>query len=159
MSAVSPDSDEPDGDMQGEAIVRASWIGTAAFGVTAALGVAVPAVDFVPFLLSIALFAAGTVAFFMAYARAVSRSRTDKVGVMALFFLEGRVAPRPVRRNLLGSFVVQIVVAVAVAAARPNTSLAFGILVPVYGLALAGLWGARHGVFPERTPRPGRARG
>lgn len=149
--------DEPDPETQGEAIVRASWVGTAAFGVTAALGAAVPAVDFVPFLLSLALFTAGTVAFFLAYARAVSRSRTDKVGVMALFFLEGRVAPRPVRRNLLGSFAVQILVAVAVAAARPNTSLAFGILVPVYGLALAGLWGARYGVFPDRTPRPGRA--
>lgn len=150
---------ETDDDPQGEAIVRASWIGTAAFGVSAALGAAVPALDFLPFLLSLALFAAGTVAFFLAYARAVSRSRIDKVGVLAMFFLEGKVAPRPVRRNLLGSFALQILVAMAAAAARPNTSLAFGVLVPVYGLALAGLWGARHGAFPERTPRPGRSRG
>lgn len=148
-----------DAEPEGESIVRASWIGTAAFGVTAALGAAVPALDFLAFLLSLALFAAGTGAFFVAYARAVSRSRTDKVGVMAMFFLEGKVAPRPVRRNLLGSFAVQILVAFAAAAARPNTSLAFGILVPVYGLALAGLWGARYGVFPERTPRRGRGQG
>ena len=148
------DEEEP-----GRAIVRASWLGTAAFGVTATLGLAVSVLRGLAFVVALVLFAAGTVAFFAAYARAVSRSRTDQVGIMSLFFLEGPVAPTPVRRNLLLSFVVQIVVAVAVAALRPNTSLAFGVLVPVYGLALAGLWGARHGTFAPRQPAPGRGQG
>lgn len=139
--------------VDGEAIVRASWLGTAAFGVTAAIGALLPAADLPALLVSLALFAAGTVAFFVAYGRAVARSRTEQVGVLALFFLEGTVAPRPVRRLLLGSFAVQVLVAAATAAARPNTSLAFGILVPVYGLALAGVWGAYHGTFPPRQPK------
>ena len=68
---------------------------------------------------------------------------------MNLFFLD-HSAPKPVRRSLLGSLAVEIAVAVAGAALHPNTSLAFGILAPVYGLSLAGLWGARHGTFPKR---------
>lgn len=135
----------------GEGIVRASWIGTAAFGATSALGAVISALDVVALLVALAMFAAGTVAFFLAYARAIARSRTEQLGILSLYFLEGRVAPTPVRRLLLGSFLVEVAVAVAVAAARPNTSLAFGILAPVYGLALAGLWGARHGTFPQRT--------
>ncbi|HEX9969387.1 MAG TPA: hypothetical protein VGB03_04545 [Acidimicrobiales bacterium] len=143
----------------GEGIVKASWLGTAAFGVTSAAGAAVSSLDVLALVVALALFVAGTVAFFAAYAKAVSRSRTDQVGIMSLFFLEGRVAPQPVRRNLRASFVAQIAVAVAVAALRPNTSLAFGVLVPVYGLALAGLWGARHGTFPRREPKQPPRRG
>ncbi|HVF76349.1 MAG TPA: hypothetical protein VM938_15040 [Acidimicrobiales bacterium] len=149
-----PQQGDADSDAApGEAIVRVSWIGTAAFGVTSALGAAVAALDVVALVVALAMFAAGTVAFFLAFAQAVARSRTEQVGILSLFFLEGRVAPKPVRRLLLGSFLVEIAVAVAVAAVRPNTSLAFGILAPVYGLALAGLWGARHGVFPERVQK------
>lgn len=136
--------------IEGERIVHASWTGTAVFGVTAVVAALVPAADLPALVVSLGLFTAGTVAFFVAYARAVTRSRTEQLGVMALFFLEGAVAPRPVRRLLMGSFAVQILVAAATAAARPNTSLAFGILAPVYGLALAGVWGAYHGTFPAR---------
>jgi hypothetical protein len=42
-------------------------------------------------------------------------------------------------------------VAVATAAARPFSSLAFGILAPMFGLALLALWGAVHGRFPPRV--------
>jgi hypothetical protein len=49
----------------------------------------------------------------------------------------------------------QVVVAVATAAARPFTTLAFGVLVPVFGVGLNGLWAARHGRFPPRpVPEP-----
>lgn len=141
------------GHRDGAGIVRASWAGTALFGVSAGVAVAVAAADVLALLVAVALFVAGTIVFFMAYGRAVSRSRTERIGVLALFFLEGGVAPKEVRRLLLGSLAVEVAVAVATAAARPNTSLAFGILVPVYGLALAGLWGARHGAFPPRPDR------
>ena len=141
--------------MEGERIVRASWIGTAVFGVTAAVGALVPAADLPALVVSLGLFLAGTVAFFVAYARAIARSRTEKLGILATFFLEGAVAPKAVRRLLLGSFTVQVLVAAATAAARPNTSLAFGILAPVYGLSLAGVWGAYHGIFPPRQAKRG----
>ena len=39
----------------------------------------------------------------------------------------------------------------AVAAARPFTALAFATLVPVFGLAVNGIWSARHGAFPDRV--------
>jgi hypothetical protein len=52
-----------------------------------------------------------------------------------------------------------VVVAFAAAALRPFTSLAFGILVPMWGLALAGVWGARHGTFgPRVVAEPRRSR-
>jgi hypothetical protein len=50
---------------------------------------------------------------------------------------------------------VEIVVAVATSIAtsseRPFTPLAFGLLVPMFGLACCGLWGAYHGTFPARS--------
>lgn len=134
----------------GERIIQASWAGTAAFSVTSVLGVVSPAAAIVALVVALALFGAGVVVFLVAYARALSRSRTSQIGALTLFFLEG-CAPTAVRRHLLGSAAVQIAVALASAAARPNTSVAFGILVPVYGVALAGLWGARHGTFGPRA--------
>jgi hypothetical protein len=68
-----------------------------------------------------------------------------------IFFLQGS-APRDVQRRLLGAFALQAAVAFAVAILHPSTSLAFGLLVPVYGLAVAGQWGARYGKFPPRKP-------
>ena len=53
--------------------------------------------------------------------------------------------------------VVQTVVGLATAIARseaedgsPGTSLAVGVLVPMFGIGLNGLWCAFHGVFPPR---------
>jgi len=37
------------------------------------------------------------------------------------------------------------------ASVRPFTGLAFGILVPTYGLGLVGLWAVRLGEFPPRV--------
>jgi len=73
-----------------------------------------------------------------------------------VYFMSGGVAPKEVRVSLLGALGVQIVVGVATAAVRPYTSLAFGVLVPLFGLAMCGLWSATSGVFPARgeTPDP-----
>jgi hypothetical protein len=58
--------------------------------------------------------------------------------------------------------VVQVVVALGTAIGRseaddgsPGTSLAVGILVPMFGLGLNGLWAAFHGVFPPRERSAG----
>jgi hypothetical protein len=134
-------------------IVRASWIGTIAFVLVTALGVAVddarPAVAAFDGL----LFAAGIALFFWAYAVAVGRSRTDEIGIGGLFFLAGEgTAPAPTKRSLLGALAVQTVVGVAAAFVDPEP-LAAGVLVPLYGLALTGLYGARHGRFGPRRAR------
>ena len=136
---------------QGGSILQASWLGTAGFTITAVVGVAAPGVlSWIAFAVAIALFAAGCVVFVVAYAVAVRRSRTDEIAVAGLYLLSGS-APKSVRRHLLGSVAVEIAVALATAAARPYTIAATGVLVPVYGVGLAGLWAARHGTFAPRT--------
>jgi len=137
--------------MTDDPIVRASVWGTAVFTVVAvAAAVAPDALAVVAVVVDLVLFAAGCVAFSLALLRAASRSRTDELTLPGLFWLTG-AAPTEVRRLLLGSFGVEVVVAFATASVRPFTGLAFGILVPVYGLGLAGLWGARAGTFPPRV--------
>ena len=81
---------------------------------------------------------------------AVSRSRTDRIEIASLFFLAGGTAPRSVQVQLLGAFALQVVVALVSSSIRLYTSVAFGILVPMLGLGLTGLWGATHGRFPPR---------
>lgn len=136
-------------------IVRASWIGTAVFSASAIAAVATRTARIPAVAVAAALFAAGIGVFFWAYAIAVGRSRTDAIGIGGLFFLAGKdTAPEPAhKRSLLASLAVQTVVALATAGARPFTTLAFGVLVPLYGLALTGLYGARHGRFGPRPTR------
>jgi hypothetical protein len=141
-------------EVPGAGIIRAQVVGTAVFVVTALAATAVKGLGVLPLIVDPLLFLAGIGAFFAGLVRAADRSRTEEFGILNLFFLEGGSAPPPVRRTLLGCLVAQIVVAIATAALRMNTSVAFGILAPVYGISLCGLWGARHGTFRPRTPKP-----
>jgi hypothetical protein len=144
----------------GAEIVRASWTGTAVFGVATVAGVVVPhPLAWLAFAVSIGLFVAGCVLFVWAFVLAVGRSRDDDISVVNLFLLSGNV-PATVRTQLLGSLIVEIVLAIGTAAARPYTIAATAILAPVYGLGFCGLWAARYGTFPPRKPpesRRGRA--
>jgi hypothetical protein len=140
----------------GRRMIWASWAGTLLF-----VAVAVPlAVTERGQLLAVAvdlsLFAGGCAVFLWALALAAGRSREREIGMGGLFFLAG-TAPPPVRLRLLGSLAVEVLAAFGTAAARPFTALAFGILVPTWGLALCGLWAARHGTFGPRQPRPDRS--
>lgn len=135
---------------QGRGIVRLSWASTALFAVVATLATVFPdQLAVAAAVVDVALFVVGVVAFLWAYALAVGRSRTDAVGIGGLYFLAGS-APKAVRLHLLGSLGVQTTVAIVTASVRVYTPVAFGILVPMLGLGLAGLWGARHGSFPPR---------
>jgi hypothetical protein len=137
----------------GRRIVVSSWIGTTVFAVVAVVAtVTLGPVRYVAVGVDLALFAIGVVVFFWAYAVAVGRSREVEIGIGGLFFLAGRqTAPRQVKWYLIGSFAIQVVVAVATASIRPFTTLAFGILVPLHALAHTGLWAARYGRFGPRT--------
>ena len=142
--------------MSRSAIVRASWTGTAVFAATAVAAVLTKAARIPAVAVALALFAAGVGIFFWAYAIAVGRSRTDAIGIGGLFFLAGReTAPRDDKRRLLAALGAQTAVALATAGARPFTTLAFGVLVPLYGLSLTGLYGARHGRFGPRPAKLG----
>ena len=141
----------------GANIVRASWTGTVALTVAGVAGVVAPhPLAWLAFAVSLGLFLAGCAVFVWAFVVAVGRSRTDEISVVNLFLLSGNV-PATVRTQLLGSLIVEIVVAIGTAAARPYTIAATAILAPVYGLAVCGLWAARHAAFPPRTaPDPRR---
>ena len=135
-------------------IERAAVLGTAVFVAVAVAatiepdGLAVPTV-----VVDLVLFAAGCVAFVLSLLGAAERSRTESLTLPGIWWLAGS-APRGVRRLLLGAFLLQVVVALTTASIRPFTALAFGILVPLYGLGLAGLWAVRHGEFPPRRTVP-----
>lgn len=149
-------------DLRGQpglSIIRASVGGTVVYTVVAVLAtVYTDALGIVVAVVSGLLFFGGSAAFLWAYAIAIGRSRTALIGVGGLFFLAG-CAPMSVRRVMMTSLGAQVVVAVVTASLRFYTELAFGTLVPMWGLGLAGLWGARHGAFPPRTepgpPPPG----
>lgn len=99
------------------------------------------------------LLAGGLVASGLAFVRAIGRSRSELVDVAGLFLLLGS-APRRTRWWLWGAVAAQVAVGVAGAAARPYTSLAFGVLAPLWAYGLTILWNATYGAFP---PRPARA--
>lgn len=151
-------SEDPRNAAAGEGVRRASWIGTGVFVVTAVAAAAAPS-TFEPEALAVAagLFAAGCGVFVWAFFVVAGRSRTDSMELSEIWFLTGSPTPPEVRRSLLGSLAVEVVVGLATAGARPYTSLAAGVLVPMWGLGLCGLWTARHGTFPPRPVDPRRA--
>jgi hypothetical protein len=143
--------------LPGVGIVRASLAGTVLFTALGVLGAVWPDVFGPPFLVvSLVEFLVGTVVFVLAFLRAVDRSRTEAIGIGGLFFAAGS-APRRVQQALVGSLVLQSVVAIVVGSVRLYSVMAFGILAPMWALGFTGLWTAAHGTFPERTPEPTRA--
>ena len=142
----------------GRMIVTANAVLTSVFALATAVAAAVFAQPWKAFAVAVSLacFAAGVCAFLVGYWNAVQRSRTDNIGVAALYFLFGDVAPRSVKVRMNSVLAVQAVAGLAGAIARgstdgkPGSTLAFGILAPMLGLGMNGLWGARHGTFGPR---------
>jgi len=138
---------------QGTAIINLSWAGTAAYAALALAGTLLPDWFALPTAaLSGVLFVVGCVVFLWAYAIAVARSRTDAIGIGGLYFLADSAPKEPAFRLRL-SFAVEVVAAIVSSSIRPFTPMAFGFLVPVYGLGMMGLWGARYGTFEPRTAK------
>ena len=150
----------PPSDSAGSIIVQANLIGTVLF----ALSAITAAVTFggtaraVAAAVALVLFFTGIVAFAWSFWNAVQRSRTELVAVTQLYLLLGSVAPASVRRPMLAALAVQFAVGLATAIGRanapdgsPGTSLALGVLVPLFGFGMNGLWAAFHGEYRERT--------
>ena len=138
----------------GRAIILASWVSTAVLAVVT-LAAALDPDDFIApfFVVAVTWFLAGSALFFLDVVLAAGRSRESAMGIGGLFFLAGS-APRRVQWHLTGSLVAQVVIGVAGAAVRPFTPLAFGTLASVMALGFSGLWGVRHGLFPDRVQTP-----
>lgn len=134
----------------GEGIINGSWAGTGAYVALALAGTILPDTFAIPTaVLSGVLFVLGCITFLWAYAVAVSRSRKDLIGIGGLYFLSGS-APKVVRFRLRSSLALEVLAAVVSASIRPFTPMAFGFLVPMFGLGMSGLWGARYGTFDPR---------
>lgn len=137
--------------MSGPELLILDWWGTALFTVTAVLGVVAPSVFRWPaVLVALVLFAVGFVGFVWAFLLAAGRSRYEQVSTVGVYFLGGGSAPRGVQGRFWLLVGVQTVIAVVTASVRPFTTVAFGILVPTFGLGLMAMWGARHARFRER---------
>jgi hypothetical protein len=141
------------GPGDGTGILRSAWIGTAAFVVASLAGALAPPARLAVAVVDLALFFAGCVVFMWALLVAAGRSRQREIGLWNLFLLD-QVAPARVRAALLGALAVEV--AVALGTAWITAALAFGCLVPIWGLAHSGLWGARYGTFGPRRPGPAR---
>ena len=160
-----------DDTVNGGRVVRCDVAGTVLFVVAAVVGLISPdtrAVQIALAAVSMVLFAVGAAVALVAYVRALERSRIDEIGVANLFLLTGRTAPPPVKRTMLAMLAVQVIVGLGAAIVgavglrddEVNT-LAFGILVPMFGIGLNGLWAVLHGRFGprlERAVQPSRRR-
>lgn len=135
-------------------LAKISWAGTLVFVATAVpAALEVDVFQLPAAIVALTLFGLGILANLWALAIAIDRSRVDAIGMGGLFFLAGS-APRSVQLHLMSSLAVQVVCGFVTASLRPFTSLAFGILVAMFGLGVAGLWGAKHGEFDPRVEQP-----
>ena len=148
----------------GSRVIGVDLAGTALFIIAILIAVPFRSHRFAQFLIagvSMALFAIGMASTLWAYARALERSRVEEVGVANLYLLTGPTAPKPVRRVMTAALTGQIVAAVVGAwigvvglDKGELNALAFGVLVPMFGIGMNGVWAALHGSY---GPRVGRA--
>ena len=145
--------------VKGVTIIRVNAIFTALFFVTAGLAVAFFEQPWkvIAVVVCLASFSIGVCAFLWGYWSAVQRSREDNISVAAMYFLIDQCAPKSVARQMNGLLALQVIIGLVTAGMRSSTdgksgsTLAFGILVPMLGLGLNGLWAAFHGQFAPRS--------
>ena len=139
-------------------IVKLNAALTATFVIVSVLAVAIfnsPLRKLVA-IVDLLLFAVGVAAFIWGYFSAVQRSRSDEISVAGLFLLIDGVATISVMQIMNSALTIQVVVGLGGAIVRRSTdgvsgsTLAFGVLVPLLGLGLNGLWASKHGTFGKR---------
>lgn len=147
----------------GQGWVRFDLVATVVFCAVIVLGVSFAderPMQIVVGAVSMTLFAIGAAGGLWAYIAALERSRTLEIGVANLFLLTGRTAPVRVKRLMSVLLGMQVLVAFAGAIIGARglgknqvNALAFGILVPMFGIGINGIWAARHGTFGPRLDR------
>ncbi|HNJ98808.1 MAG TPA: hypothetical protein PLV13_11820 [Ilumatobacteraceae bacterium] len=147
-------------------IVRADLVGTVVFLAAVAIGAPFKHdrwAQVIVIVVSLALFAVGVAASLWAYARALELSRVRNVGVANLFLLTGPTAPKRVKMAMSWALTAQVVIAILGASIGVSgleksqlNPLAFGVLVPMFGIGMNGAWAARYGSYGPRI-EPGSA--
>lgn len=143
--------------------VRADLVGTAVFVLVVAVGIPLREerpMQIVVGAVSMLLFAIGAATGLWAYIAALERSRVHEIGVANLYLLTGPTAPKPIRLRMTLALAAQVAVALTGAIIGASglsgdevNALAFGILVPMYGIGLNGMWAVRQGAFGPRLDR------
>lgn len=143
--------------------VRGNLVGTGVFILVVAVGVPLRderAAQIAVAGVSMVLFAIGAATGLWAYVAALERSRVDEVGVANLYLLTGRTAPTSIKRTMALVLAAQVVVALTGAIIGASglqgsdvNAMAFGVLVPMFGIGLDGMWAVRHGSFGPRSDR------
>jgi hypothetical protein len=146
-------SKEP--QIAGSRILRGDAIGTGAFVIATTAGMVSRSWMGLTAVVSVVLFMIGMAAMLMAFARAVQRSRTEAIGMGGLYFLAGDAAPGVIRRPFNVLLAVQVIVGFVGAGSRLYSAMATCVLVPVFGIGMAGLWGSRFGAFAARPQAKG----
>ena len=145
--------------VKGSSVLRVNEVLTVLFVASAVLAVVLFENPWKVIAATIAVtcFVVGVVVFLWGYWTAVQRSRYDNIAVASMYFLTDNCAPKSVARRMNVVLGIQVVVSIATALMRsstdgkPGSTLAFGILVPVLGLGMNGLWAALHGEFSPRN--------
>lgn len=140
-------------------LVRINVVLTGLFVVVTAIAAAVfsPELRVAVAVFDLVLFAIGVATFILGYFSAVQRSRYDDVSVAGLFLLLDKVADRSTTLKMNSALAVQTIIGLMGAIVRgstdgkPGSTLAFGVLVPLLGLGLNGMWASKHGVFAPRN--------
>lgn len=94
----------------------------------------------------VVVFLGGATLFSWAFFIAAGRSRQEEVTVAGAFFLAGTIAEDD-RRWAYRLLIAQSVIGLVAALADPYTAMAFGVLVPMFGLGVIAFLGSAHGVF------------
>ncbi len=138
-------------DERGDRLLRFNWEVTVVFALLTGLSWALDGSFDVPYaVLCAVLFGAGVIGFVVGFWNGAQRSRTELVTLSGLLAVDTSHVPARARRLIWSAVTVQTIVATAAAVARPFTTQAFGLLVPMFGVGVAILWGARNARFHLR---------
>lgn len=98
----------------------------------------------------VVVFLVGAALFSWALIVAASRSRSEELTVAGAFFLGAGSTEKENQRWAYRLLTAQSVIGLVAASADPYTVMAFGILVPMFGLGVIAFLGSAHGTFRPR---------
>ena len=138
-------------DARADWLLRVNTGATLVFGAVSLLTWAVAeTLDLAYAILCGAVLVVGMALFLLGFWNGVQRSRAEAVTLAGLLGVSTGHVGSVQRRRLWVANLVQVVIAIVFASLRPFSQQAFGLLVPMFGIGLAALWGSRFAVFFER---------
>ncbi len=141
-------------DQHGSSLLRLNlWVTLGFAAVVALTHVTADALD-VPFaVLCAVLFLIGIGLSGLGFWNGIQRSRREEVSLAGLLAVDASYVAKRARNAIWVTNVAQIVVAIVAGSLRPFTGQAFALLVPMFGVGIATVWGSRHAVFHRRDDR------